>query len=482
MTQNERTNTINESLSNKKTEEKQIDFNGGFKKIIYQMFHKDYKMLKSVYYNGKMYVYSYPSNKYYSWGHLKDPEFHPIFKRIIQKITEKAQNGSKDKYPQHSNLIQSYKTIEDSYTDVIEPDLRPIINTPSGKINLSNKELKVEEYQVGEFALSIKYDYNKDAVAPKWFEDMIAYAFPKKDAQIAYWEMLGQSMILNRDLHTSYWYPGKAGSGKSTLVGEVLRAIHNKSNVSAVEPKEWGKPEKRYGMINRSVNISGDGNIGARFDEGSFKSMATGEILEGRVLFGMAQNFTPTALLVSTMNHLPTIFDQSDGVYRRMVINPMNNVIKNPDYRVVWDIRDNKDGVLEYIVKMAIESAFKLFGDDKKDAMFPKDGEILKGQIKSENVPIIEYLLQRDDDYATSEVTLRLGQLLKSYNIWAIENNRNKYNMGTLKRALEFAYDTDKEFNKNVHWNYVQGTNNHNPTRLVLKGEYIIKENEEEEE
>lgn len=321
------------------------------------------------------------------------------------------------------NLVKD--VLEKFSTEIMDNDIKSIINTiqmraeiqynndktiittPTQRIDV--KTGNITPRKLGELALDVAHDYNANAKAVDWWDKAIEMAIPAEDARKAYYEMLGLSMITDKRFEVSYWFTGTGGTGKSTIVGTVVDALHKKHNVSKLEPAEWKTTSPFfYTMANKLVNISTDDSANKTIETGTFKKLASGEELLANIKYYAPIKFQNTALLISVGNNMPVITEKTTGPFRRMIPIKMDVIVKaeNKNINIKEEIEQNKDGVLDYIMKKAVEAVIEVYKTAKPT--FP-----------AESIDAIEEMKEFNSGLRTFFKTDRIKTLLNSYALGA---------------------------------------------------------------
>ena len=114
-----------------------------------------------------------------------------------------------------------------------------------------------------------------------------------------------------------------AANGKSTYIN-MLRALIGQENTSTLDIAMFGKPFYVAGLIGKLANLGDD--IPASYlhgDEASvFKRAVTGDSIRADVKFGDQFEFMPRAVQIFSMNVIPRLPADDDGLYRRLAFVP----------------------------------------------------------------------------------------------------------------------------------------------------------------
>ena len=117
-----------------------------------------------------------------------------------------------------------------------------------------------------------------------------------------------------------------ASNGKSTYIN-MLRSLLGPNNVSTLDVTMYGKPFFVANLVGKLANLGDD--IPASYLQGQEASMwkraITGDEISADVKYGDSFDFRPTATQIFSMNVVPRISADDDGLYRRLAFVPFRN-------------------------------------------------------------------------------------------------------------------------------------------------------------
>lgn len=330
-------------------------------------------------FNGALYV----RTKKNGWIPAKGvKEFH-FYNDALKKIVPNVV---------HTDINTIYRTLFETVEQIeLQESDKTIITTPTQEIDV--KTGKITPRNEDKIALSIKFDYNKDANRVEWWDESLNKVLPDEESQTAIYEMIGMSLITDKKFDVSYWIEGEGGTGKSTIILEPIQAIHHSFNRTSLEPSQWKtKDPLFYTMANKLVNISSDSSDNKKLETGVFKKLVSGEPVSADIKYLPPITFNNTALLISICNEMPIITEKSDGPFRRMIPIGFDIKIKQEDKDFYFreNIRKNKDGVIDWILKKSVEAVIDVY---KRGApTMPKKSEKKLEDIKDSNSVVRQWL------------------------------------------------------------------------------------------
>lgn len=418
------------------------------------------KYNKINFFNGEMLF----NSKKMGWKSITGGEAH-FYKDLLEPLTKSAFKNGYESWD-GNDIVAVEKTLRLKIPEILLTPSRTVY-TPNFKIDLNTGiKTRLTPKDKEKYIIGVKHDPMAIS-AIQWWDDMLARSLNNDQESIrAYYEMLGLSGITDKSLEASYWVLGKAGTGKSTLVGSVINGIHHQRNMSFLPPEQWNENGTVfYTIANKLVNYSPESESGKNIPTSTFKKLASGEKVSANIKYKDPIYFIPSALLISVTNEIPRMKEGSDGPFRRMVMLRFENEIdkNNMNYNLKKDIENNKDNVLNYIIDKAIKAAVEVF---KRNAVtqpqISKD-TILETQM--ENNSAIAWWIEEQDDIAkkVSQVADNLGYcwttLLKEYRLWAVENGYIAYHKGNFikaaRRVLENQLKDRFEIKRHKNKEYV---------------------------
>lgn len=139
-------------------------------------------------------------------------------------------------------------------------------------------------------------------------------------------ELMGWYCIYDYQHQHAVILTGEGGNGKSVLTSTIT-ALLGVDNVSTVALENFGKRFQLVPTIGKLLNIAPEVSAIDRQAEEQLKAISGGDRLTIDVKYGAVQNVPATARLLFVTNEMPTFFDRSGGLARRLVIIPFNRQI-----------------------------------------------------------------------------------------------------------------------------------------------------------
>ena len=164
-------------------------------------------------------------------------------------------------------------------------------------------------------------------------------------------EILGYCLIPITNAQKCFILHGKAASGKSVFLNVLQEILLGHQNVSNVSLQNLGDRFKTAELHGKLANIFADLPDSALSDTGIFKSLTGEDHLNSEKKHKDPFNFKSKARLLFSCNQLPLIHgDNSEGVFRRLLIIPFNHSIPEgqKDPHLLDKLHEEADGILMF--------------------------------------------------------------------------------------------------------------------------------------
>lgn len=248
-----------------------------------------------------------------------------------------------------------------------DPDLIALQN---GVVNLKTGEFRggIPEDNINSHLTT---EYSKDAVCPFW-EQFLLDVF-EEDLQIIQFvqRAIGYSITGHIKEQCLFLLVGAGANGKSTLL-DVLHTLFGVYAFAAPFStfERFSFPTQQTNDLAALSNVrfvmASEPNEGARLNEARIKSLTGGEKISARFLHKEFFEFLPTFKIWLGANHLPRVFDDSVGFWRRVKKidfnvqfkdggeKEKNPRIKKRDPDLTNKLKQELPGILNWIIEGAL--------------------------------------------------------------------------------------------------------------------------------
>lgn len=253
-------------------------------------------------------------------------------------------------------------------------------------------------------------------------------------------EFLGLSLTANTEYEKAIMLVGSGGNGKSVLI-RVLEALVGSRNRSAVQLKQLENRFQRAHLDGKIVNIATELSEGGEVPDAEVKAIISGEAITAEHKLKPPFEFFPICKMWFLTNHLPSVRDLSDGLFRRFsIIDFPNRFDDKPtrDTQLSDKLAAESSGILNYLL-IALSAVYERGSlTEPPSARMAVDG------------------WRRDADQVSSfiddECVLEAGACIESkdlyqvYVAWAKESGIKKTlgKNGLTKRLRNFGVEPDK--------------------------------------
>ena len=368
-------------------------FNG--KKFLHDIFSKYFKNDNYVFSKyGRLYMYH---DGYYSDNVLN------IEKRMIQYIPELSKQQRKEvieylKLISTENLLQNQYSLvcKNGVIDIREKGLKPF--TPElfipNKLNVTYNEKAYDE--------TVDKTLNKICQGDKEIRKLIE-------------EMIGYCLVPTTKFQKAFILYGDGANGKSTFL-DMLIAMIGDENVSSLSLKELNHNFKLSEITSKLANIGDDIADEHLTDTSIFKKLVTGEELTIDKKNEQPYKMRNYAKMIFAANNIPTTYDKSNGMMRRLSLIPFNATFKKSDEDYDPFIQDKlcTENAKSYLLNIAIEGIQRVFENNAFTE--PKKVADLLVEYNKENNNVLQFLDSFDITNRDS------SSVYNDYKFWCVDN------------------------------------------------------------
>ncbi|MHB8542718.1 MAG: phage/plasmid primase, P4 family [Leptospirales bacterium] len=189
------------------------------------------------------------------------------------------------------------------------------------------------------------------------FEQFLSEIFEgtpdKKDRALTVLEFLALSLTATTEYEKALLLVGKGGNGKSVLL-RVLESLIGGKNRSSVQLKQLENRFQRAHLDGKTVNIMSELSEGGEVPDAEIKAIISGEPITAEHKLKPPFEFFPVCKLWIATNHMPSVRDLSDGLFRRFIILNFPNRFDdkpNRDTKLSEKLATEASGILNYCLK-----------------------------------------------------------------------------------------------------------------------------------
>lgn len=180
--------------------------------------------------------------------------------------------------------------------------------------------------------IGLDYNFNPDPQPSQLIIDFMAAITGGDVLKTQFLYEVAGYCLLKKNLYSKFFvFRGDGGTGKSTYTNLIQKmvGIENTSHISLVD---FDKDYQLASIYNKLVNIDDDVvDNKSLTNSGRFKSLVAGELISARPIYKDIIEFVPFCTCIFSCNKLPSIMDDTSGMYRRIILVELNHKIENPD-------------------------------------------------------------------------------------------------------------------------------------------------------
>ena len=315
------------------------------------------------------------------------------------------------------------------YAELVEDKSKFLVKLRNGVI----VEDTVVDYDCGFTPFYLDVSYDSDAY-DKNVDDFINFiCCGRADMRTVLEEILGHILLVNRFPHKIFFLTGSGANGKSTFVEMITKWTGELS--SHVDIANFDDGTSLTSLVGKVVNVADD--VDAIYLEKSknLKTMASGNTVGCRAIYSQPITLKNTATLIFTANEPPVFKDKSQGIGRRLVIIPFDNVVKKRIYNL--DELLSSDNAKSYLLNLALGGIKRIFTNNLEMSE-SKTIEDATKQYYLDNDSVLAYL----NDYGDIEGN-PVSTVYEAYADYCDDSNLKAVSLNKFSRRLKsLGYDT----------------------------------------
>lgn len=334
---------------------------------------------------------------------------------------------------QRQEVIE-FITVEKQVNPLILDQEYSCIPVQNGYLDLFNLEL-IEPSKNQYNTVKINIPFNPECQYSERIDDFMKF-ISKGDIDIMnqLYEIAGYSLLRRNNFHKFFVIVGPGGSGKSTF-GNLIRRMFPPKLVSKVALSQFDQDYHLSTLIGSMVNIDDDAsNEKLLKDAGRFKSITAGQPVLVRPIYSEPLELICMATIIVLANAMPKIQDDSEGLYRRLMLVELTNKIKVPDRDFDSKITDLD---MEYFLYKAAEAIHRVLRRGR--FTMEETEEALKQKFKVQQSSINKWCQL---EFITVDRLLNKGMktIYGDYKNWCFMCGYNAFNYGNFTESLIKQY------------------------------------------
>jgi P4 family phage/plasmid primase-like protien len=234
-----------------------------------------------------------------------------------------------------------------------------ILNLQNGLLDWSVYPYHLMDHSHQYYSMNqLPYKWEGEEDSDMWMKFMADLTSGDEDLAGLLQQFAGYCLVRHSDKKTKFLLvQGESDTGKSVFV-DTLAAMLGRENVSNVPLEMFENPHYIYSAYGKLLNISDESedNILEPAVENTLKNLTGGTMVQFKRLYHDAFSAYPTCKFIISTNHLPKFKDTSEGVWNRMLLVPLANVIppEQQDVNLKAKLKETEmPGILAWALKGA---------------------------------------------------------------------------------------------------------------------------------
>jgi len=318
------------------------------------------------------------------------------------------------------------------------------IPVANGYLDLYNLEL-IEPTFTDYNTVKVDIPFNPECQYSARIDDFMKFiSNGDVDTMNQLYELAGYTLVRRNNFHKFFVIVGGGGTGKSTFAN-IIRRMFKPRYVSKVALSQFDQDYHLSTLIGSMVNIDDDAsNEKVLKDAGRFKSAVAGQPILVRPIYSEPIELICMATIVVLANSMPKIQDDSEGLYRRLMLIELNNRIKDPDRDFENKITDLD---MEYFFYKAAEAIHRVLR--KGRFTMEESEEKLKQRFKVQQSSINKWCQL---EFITVETLLNHGlkDTYQNYKLWCQMCGYGPFNYGNFSDSIIKQYKLTTSYDRGL--------------------------------
>ena len=267
----------------------------------------------------------------------------------------------------------------------------------------------------------LDYDYNKDAYSDPWNKFIAEICCGDLDLMLLLQQWAGYLLLPTLKYQKFLLCIGDGANGKGVFF-DTLTAALGRNNVSNVSLIRFIDKHTLFGTYGKLVNMSNENTQDLEATaEGVVKEFVAGDKMLWEQKYKDPFFAYPTAKLMFACNELPRIRDDSDGIWRRMILAPFNAKFKGESCDIDLGTKLQEPTELAGVLNWMLQGAVKLDVGERfiRPEVVTKSLREYRDQSNSARLFLIENVEQAGPNDATF---IPATMLHKWYQEWCKDN------------------------------------------------------------
>lgn len=203
----------------------------------------------------------------------------------------------------------------------------------------------------------LPYEYDPTAQCPRFIKYLDEVFLEDKEKIFFVQEAVGYGFHKAVPMPTVFFLIGSGSNGKSVFINTITN-LFGEENTCSISFNALSNEYYILGLFGKLINISSETPQRRQVNTDIIKAVVAGDWVTGRIPYKQPVKFKPFAKHYLAMNELPSIMDQSHGMWRRIQPVEFPRVFSKKEMDV--DLTDKLKDELSGIFNWAIEGYKRL--------------------------------------------------------------------------------------------------------------------------
>ncbi|MEG0618858.1 MAG: phage/plasmid primase, P4 family [Bacilli bacterium] len=289
--------------------------------------------------------------RYNHVAYIKNESIYTYDEDILQRQANKYLKLRKNQFMELKHQLVNY-------AEMIKEDTVFKIKLKNGVI----EDDMVVDYDCGftPFYLNVNYDPN---TYDKNVDDFLNFiCCNRKEMRIVLEEILGHVLMTRRYPAHLFFLTGNGANGKSTFVNMLNNFTGSLS--SNIDISKFGDGTCLLELKDKLVNIADDIDNTFISKAKYLKTLASGDKISERAIYGKPTKMINTATLLFTANEVPDFKDKTGGNKRRILIIPFDNEVKKRNPKLIELL--SSDNAKSYLLNLGLKGITRIISNGYK--------------------------------------------------------------------------------------------------------------------
>lgn len=339
--------------------------------------------------------------------------FIEAFKRVIQKnnsfIFPIADDTDNQIFVYLKNRILSLST-STGETSFLDPKKNPFFSTCQWNVSISLGDT--------------------DIITAPIFSAYLKRVQPKEENQILLMELMGYMLVPDNRLQKFFILQGEGKNGKSVFLS-ILKEMIGDGNYTSLSLDQLEHSYALSALIGKTANICADMGEIDKAAEGLLKSITSGDQITCDRKYLSAITFLPTAKHVFSTNNIPRFSDKTEGLWRRMIIIPFEEILDDNEIDVTITEKLKKEN--DQIFLFAVEGLKRIIRNGWRFSISENVKKTLNDE--RDNASTLRQFVKEKCELSSTD-SIETHKFYHEYSSWTRANGQNPSSKNSIGREL----------------------------------------------